>query len=284
MFCVLADAEGNVGEAVGKLLSSEEYASEVRSICSVVKVDDYLVALSLTMQGFSRSPTVDAAKRASTAAAVAMDSGEDLQLSRKNNTLLTAVPPRPLEMLRLRSGRFGVMSPENPLPHFGMNQTSRIIKSRGNRLTMKSNTSKELSVSRSVESFVPQKSLPNQLSQSVRFEKAIEQQLNLVTASGQETVVMSRRDAMRALQDELLQKSPDVLRLSRCGFVSKLHHHNLAEHAHDWYDVAGLHHYRQHPERVRHSMLLTGTPGTAGKRDSTNAGGRTASPAGARKY
>jgi hypothetical protein len=116
----------------------------------------------------------------------------------------------------------------------------------------------EASMTHSLENFLTRKSsislkgsIPQQLSQSLRFDAAIEKQLGLIAAAGQETIVMSRRDALRAVQDELLERSPEHAWLARCGLAARLQHRHIVSGVHDWVDYAS-HHYKQHPEVVQH--------------------------------
>ena len=267
IFCALADSRGNVGEAVGRLCDPlGEYLSELRVICSVIKVDDYVTALSLNSHqsrnsltaGSTMSPSSSAARlspkshEAGTGAIMAPDSS--FIISRSKNEILTAVIPDPIELLRCRAGNDGVVGPSNPLPHFGMSQSSGFVRARGNKVKLGGSSStatgsllssslhfatSPVEISGLRKSLRDLATLPSECFQnSTRIDKNIEKQLDLFSRAGQETVVMSRRDALRAMQDEFLGKSPERTTLARCGGAKRMQRKQFEKRMtmmHEWY-------------------------------------------------
>merc|ERR1712065_61089 len=78
--------------------------------------------------------------------------------------------------------------------------------------------------------------------QSIRFNSFVDRQIAQQIDQGEPMLVMSRRDALRAVQDETLTKSEERGRLARCGMDmghhAAKHMQHLRENAHDWVDYA----------------------------------------------
>ena len=85
-------------------------------------------------------------------------------------------------------------------------------------------------------------SMESDMSQnSTRFNSFVERQLDQQGQYGIPTIVLSRRDALRAAQDEILSKSEDRIRLARCGLDHGREHKHMRkmrEHINDWVDYA----------------------------------------------
>ena len=114
------------------------------------------------------------------------------------------------------------VSANSALPHMGMTMQSKTVKQRGNVMKLgdmqlpltPSNllrTASRGNLSRggsppTLLSSPPGPAVSSVDRSSSRFGKMIEGHLDELAASGADTVIMSRRDALRALQDELLAR------------------------------------------------------------------------------
>merc|ERR1711916_163706 len=128
-------------------------------------------------------------------------------------------------------------------------------------------------------------SMESELSQnSTRFNSFVDRHLEDQNQLEVPTIVLSRRDALRAAQDEILSKSEDRIRLARCGLDHGREHkymRKMREHVTDWVDYAHVK-YVSTPPVGNHPVRLNenGEPEPLSARSNTskNSIGRNQNP------
>ena len=312
-----------------------EFIAEIRAICSMLSIEDYLTALSLpkligTLDSISNNVSTNLVQMRESPKNKNRD--DDFRISRSDSTILTAVLPPTDELLRFKNTKNnGAISASSPMFHMGMSSKSKVVQKRGNAIVLRPKNSSVLTednLSRTVAAkpnykeqlmhplFRPlspiesnyagndiakssptrsspsptniydplrSSSLESEMSQnSVRFDAFVDRQMDEQGRNGIPTIVLSRRDALRAAQDEILSKSEDRIRLARCGLDHGRNHRHMKlmrEHTHDWVDYAQVKYESTPPVNPMH-LGIDGESGALSARSGKSNGSRKGSARG----